>query len=238
MKSNGIKIKIYFTYLGGVIMAQYNQSSVVNQFVLSNKSLLAALLFLGVGGGVGYWYYLSRLSKQQVAQRVYAEALDEYMRGVAGSKDAWPNLETLVDVSYAHHESSVFAPYLLMLKAESLLWQSKLDDAIDVMQKAMQSIPVTSPLYFPYSTKLALMLIDSAQGDRNEKGVIELQKLAEDPANAIKDEARCALATHYLNKGNKEEAYALLDLVIQESKQNETSSPWVIKAKKIMNSDV
>jgi len=223
-------------------MAQHNQANPVNQSFDSIKSFFSDIsnnVWLGVLavialGGAAYWYRSRTVEKEQVAQRVYAEAIDEYQRGIGGVETAWPNLERLVDASYERHASSTFGPYLLVLKAESLVWQNKHDEAIDVMKKAMHEISTSSPLYFVYKTKFALMMLDSTQEQIRQDGVTQLRALIQDKENTNSDMARFYLGSYYRSNGDTQAAQALLITLVESQTDQESMSPWAQKAQEML----
>jgi len=193
------------------------------------------ILFVVIAlGGAGKWYRMRMTNQEQLAQRVYTEALDEFQRGLAGYDAAWPNIVRLVDVAYERHASSTVAPYLLALKADALVREDKQDEAINTMSTALEKIPTTSPLYFLYKTKQALMMLDSKQEQIKQNGINVLRKLAQNNDNTNNDMARFYLGSYYIAIGDKKTGEPLLVSLMESQEGQESKSPWVEKAEQLL----
>lgn len=189
--------------------------------------LLYSISLIAIGGFFVFRWY--SYSYQEKAQRVYAEAADQFRTGLSGVQGAWLDLEFISQLGYEHYSSSLFGPYFLALKAEGQLQQKKYQEAISTLDQMMQQLSSDSPLFFVYATKNALIKLDSQDQKVREQGVKELASVAYNPKNIYRDEARYYLGLCQLIAGEREAAKTTWMSLVEEysAYESEKASPWV-----------
>lgn len=159
-----------------------------------NKSLqmiIAIIIASGfiVAGWAGYSFYTFK--KTQKAHQVFVDCFAEFEKNMSAPKGQarWDDVVRAFDIAYQRYGSSVFGPSFLAYKASALIYQDKLEDAIPVMQKAVDALKHRSLLYPSYALKLALMKIDSSKQAVQQEGQTLLKGLADDDKNPQQDAA-------------------------------------------------
>lgn len=198
--------------------------------------ILYGLIILGAGGAFFAlnWYFGKQADK---AQRMYSEAADQYHKAIAGYTTAWEDLEFIAQAGYDRYKNSLFGPYLLNFKAEAQLSQKKDEQALETVEKMVNTLDRSSVLYPFYKTKLALMKLDSADPATQDKGLKELEVLAYDKRNGNYDQALYYLGLYYWIEDNKEKAVSTWRHLVQElgAYENEKASPWATLAEDKLN---
>lgn len=166
------------------------------------------LVCLGLAGAVWYGYTWYRRSKEQKAYKDLAESIDGYtkVRHSGGKAEKWADVERGFQTGAQRNSSSKLHPYFLAFQADALIEQGKLNEALALMNKAVNALSRTNPLYFLYALKRALMSIDSSDEATKKEGRQELASLAKDPANPMQDMARYYAGLESLGHGDKTEA--------------------------------
>jgi len=136
--------------------------------------MMAVLLGVAVGGFYLYKYYI--YNKQATAQKVLSECLIEYERA-AGGMGSWYDVEVALEMGYEQNTGSKLAPYFLAYKADAMLEQGKKQEALAVLQEALEKISPKDDLYGLYAVKLALMKLDNP--DSKKEGLQSLEDIAE-----------------------------------------------------------
>jgi hypothetical protein len=161
---------------------------------LRNKQVVYLAILLGVAivgaGGFGIYKYFS-IQKAKEAHSAFQDSLIEFnkMLQVDPKNQKWEQVVKIFDTAYQRYGSSVMGPYLLAYKAEALVYDNKLEDAIKIMSNSVNSLKQKSPLYYVYAIKLALMKTDSKDSKAKAEGEKELETLANDTKNFQRDEA-------------------------------------------------
>lgn len=189
---------------------------------------LAALLLIG-GAYTGYKYYYRGI--QRAAQRDFAQAMQTYNEAVGGQakkENIWNEVEFAFKTGYEQNKSSSIAPFFLAYQSEALLKLNNKEEAYKVLTQAVDSMK--SPFSYFYQIKQALMEIDMNQAD---KGVKQLESLANDTKNQFADLANFYLAEYYWSKNditNAQKHFALVASKTSDDKESIAQAPWVQSA--------
>lgn len=145
------------------------------------SSVVLGLVLVSAGFAGYHWYSLHRT---QQAHTIFAQCMQEFERALS-SDDAslWTDVERAFATGYKSYPRTAIAPYFLAFQAEALIHQDKQEEARVLFADAVKKISKSSPLYYLYATKLALMNMDTQL----------LTKLADDHKNSYRD-----MALYYL----------------------------------------
>lgn len=159
-----------------------------------NKSLQLVIAVIVASATIvaGWWAYsFYTVKKTEKAHQVFVDCFAEFEKNMSAQKGQarWDDVARAFDIAYQRYGSSVFGPSFLAYKASALINGDKLEDAIPVMQKAVDSVKHSSLLYPSYALKLALMKIDSTKQPLQQEGQALLKELADDDKNPQQDAA-------------------------------------------------
>lgn len=190
-----------------------------------NRAITIALgiLVAALIGGYGYYWYKTRLEYN--AQRDFAESAEDYYKLFASAKagKAWHDVEQGLAYRAEQNKNSTLAPYFLVYQADALLQEGKTAQALTILNNALSQLPKSSPIYYLYSIKRALIKLDSEQEAERAQGVSELDKLSTEKDNPYQDMASYYRGYHAWNIGSKAEARQIWS---QMSKFAQQGSPW------------
>lgn len=159
-----------------------------------NKSLQIIIAVIVASGTIvaGWWAYsFYTLKKTQKAHQVFIDCFAEFEKNISAPKGQarWDDVVRAFDLAHKKYGSSVFGPSYLAYKSTALIYGDKLEDAIPVMQEAVNALSKKSLLYPSYALKLALMKIDSSKQPMQQEGQALLKELAQDDKNPQQDAA-------------------------------------------------
>lgn len=162
------------------------------------------LVGVGVVAGLTWWGYSTyRVTVNEKAQLALAVRLDQFEK-VAAAKDAaaeqWQAVAQGLSTDFNEHKSSDLAPFFLTFEAEALHRAGKAADAIALLNKALDTMGVSNPLYYLYKIKAVLLAQDAQQ----------LQELAADVHNPHRGYALYEVWHQAWVAGNREAAAAAL----------------------------
>lgn len=208
----------------------FGDSSSVNAY---KRSISYGLIGLGIiagasAGYVGYrWHVVNR---ERDAQKAFAESLQLY-RTAFEKPELWSEVALAFEQGRMQHASSLLAPYFRAYQADALSYQNKTEEALTAVQDAVASLSTSSPLYYLYATKQALMKMDSAQKELAQAGLQELEALSQNSSNKQRDMALYYLGAYHQAHNNAAQARQVWqDLVTGFASQAEASSPWAALA--------
>lgn len=175
------------------------------KFVLGG--LLGVLLF-----AAGFFMYRWRsVVVQEKAVSAFLDCMEDYDSAVSAKTDEvkgqlWTEAAMNFETGYLQNKSASFSPYFLAFQADALSRRGELEEAIQLMNKVVKKIPKSSPVYYMYKMKWALMCVDSSDEKVRDSGVSELKTLAYDRENPNNDFALFYLGKYFANKGDVEAA--------------------------------
>ncbi len=193
--------------------------------VTNIASLALFGLLVTVGMVTMYRYYMSkRLAKAQVS---FAEIMHEYQSALHGNDKEWTDVRLKSASSYDADQKGTMAPYLLMLEADALVHDGKLELACDRIDNALTAIPKNSPIYPIYKTKRALIKLDIGNAASKQQGLDELSVLAYDVDNKNRDYAQYFLGLYHWSHQDIASAIRVWRELLTAQKQERLSdSPW------------
>ncbi len=188
----------------------------------------ALVLGIAVAGYFGYRYIIARNTR--AAQLVFAEGLEAFttMSQAKPNDRKWQEVATTFDEAYKRYPRTAFSPAMLAYKAQALVFDNQLAAAVDVMQTVVSSLRKSSPLYYPYKTKLALLKHDSSDKVLQETGAQELDALAKTIQNPVQDWAQYYLGYFAMLDGDSTRAQAVWNELISQHEK----SAWTTLARK------
>ncbi len=186
-----------------------------------------ALLGLTIWGAYAYF----EAKKVEEAQKAFSQALTEFEKNVQAERamQHWEEVISAFDAGYQKYGGTPFAPYFLAYKAQSLLYANKPEAALEVTAHVVNGAKKSSPLYYLYATKLALMKIDGVDQAMREQGLGDLENLASDIKNPQRDWAAYELGAYFLAVGNKGRANQVW---AQLAARGGSNSVWAISAQR------
>jgi tetratricopeptide (TPR) repeat protein len=187
--------------------------------------IIAASVTIGLLVALAVYQYFEMNTRSESAQMALFETLQEFDKAVQ-MPDLWTDIEVASKTGYRQYKSTSIAPYFLLLQAQALAEQGKHDEALALMEEAINAIDVHSPLYYIASTKLARMQLDSTDEATKNKGFTSLEKLAQDQKNMQRDQALYFLGHHFKNQSDNAQAVSVWSRLIEEFKNHTISSPW------------
>lgn len=207
------------------------------------------LLLIGVlavivltGGLIGYQWHVSNV--QSRAQKSFLDCMDAYKQALTAmlnvsteakkqQKDLWQEAEVAFKVGYDQNKSSTLAPYFLALQADAFIYQEKQQEALGLLKQAVDLIPASSVFSSWYRIKLAMLRID--QEDMRERGLQDLDQLANDKNNPFRDLALFNLGAYYWARYEKDKARDVWQqLVANFPLDGLQASGWAVRAKQTL----
>jgi hypothetical protein len=164
-------------------------ATVHNEKNIRYLAVLAGLIVLGLAAWGGYSYIT--LKRSEEAQKALSEGIAEFDRAHTGEEKEthWDDVVRGFQTGYERYSSTWAGPFFLVYKSQALLANHKFDEALAEMTKAVAAMKKSSPLYYFYVTKLALMKLDSQDKATKDAGMQELTALAENAKNPERERA-------------------------------------------------
>ena len=196
------------------------------------KELFIVLCILG---GIGSGFLLYRIYvvyREQAAQNVLAQYVQEYHQMQNAQPADWQRVAKLFQLGSEQQSNSYLAPYFLLFQAEALLREDKKQEALTVMDKLVEQ-SVNSPLLLLFETKRALIKIDEPDETVQKSGLEELERLAENEKNKFRDTAQFYLGYYYWVNNSIAQAQKIWQILVDDQyKEKLAPSPWVDLVKK------
>lgn len=137
---------------------------------------------------LGWWGYRTfSMARDRRAQLALVEQLDR-LDGVRANVNAdpisWEALEVGFGRGYIEHSASSMAPFFLVFQADALAHMGQHDEALKVLDKAVERMTPRTDVYYLYATKRAVMRLDSSDEKIGAQGKRELLDLAQTAGNS------------------------------------------------------
>lgn len=221
---------LYFIILKSIEEFFYEYGFNIARYIRSIMIAILAILVVG-GGYMGYRWYA--VSKEQHAHQAIADYMRDYQSAMnLNTLAEWQRVDGLLSLGYTHHKKTQIAPFFLMLRAEALLRQHNLIEAIAVLEQAVNALPLQAPMRPLFITKRALVLLDHPEEAMQKEGLQELIKLARDKDNHYNDVALFYLGRYYWAQNNMQDAQKVWQELVDNSVMEQAyPSPWVKEAK-------
>jgi len=224
MKKNYIKAVFHETAaLAGTDLKKYMSFAYIRYIVsILGIACISAVTWYGYS-----WYTMRRDEKASMALNTI---IAEYAKAAEDTTADMGPLLHLFHEGYTAHASSSVAPFFLIYQSEILLKQGNRQEAIAVIQKAIDGLG-SLPVSYPYKTKHALMMLESADADVQQQGLGALIALAREPKNLYSDSALYFLGRYYMMRDQKEEAKMMWQELVELYEEDSAhASPWAVRA--------
>ncbi len=186
-----------------------------------------AIVAIAISGLI-YWQF-SRVQQEQNALQALSEILVEYNRAYENN-ELWQDVEVGARTGYRQYARSTLAPFFLGLQAEALMQQDKLNDAIITMDTMIKQLSTRSPFYDSYRIKSARMKLSSEDKVKQEEGLQELVKLAENQKKSQQQQAQYYLGLYYQDHDQIEKAHGLWKSLGSKEEKPDMRSVWAMMA--------
>src|SRR5437868_10788485 len=93
----------------------------MSSYFHDKKTMIVLCVVLALGAGSFGAYKWVVASREQRAQKFFAECVEEYNRVIAQQSGAWEEVEKAFAAGYEKHGSSSIAPYFLAFQADALV---------------------------------------------------------------------------------------------------------------------
>ena len=188
---------------------------------------VSAVIVIGIGG---YTFY--KKQKESAAYSTFYDCMQEYQLAIKNSS-LWTQVEMQCSLGYEQHSNTNVAPYFLVMKSDALLRQEKREEALTVLDNALQLLPEMSPLLMLYQTKRGLLALDMNDPTLQKKALVELDQFAHDAKNSNRDLALYYVGLYYWSHDNLDDARRIWqELITQFPEETGLAvSPWAQAAK-------
>lgn len=208
-------------------------NSFIDFFIKYKNHFMAVVVAVGLMIGAAVYFRMSRLKLEASAQQALSESLDDFNKAF-DNPELWYDVEISAKTGYKQFSSSSLAPYFLVLQAEALMQQGKIQDSLAIMDSMLKSLVTNSPLYYLFKIKYARMKLDSNDANQEASGLQDLIALSNDKKNNQQDEARYYLGLHYMNHDDLEKAHMVWQELVKAEQDSETISPWALMAEQAL----
>ena len=140
-------------------------------------ALLLGAMFLGRS-----WYIASR---ERAAEKDLSAYITQYYNAMGAEQPQWAQVASLFEVGYTQHSSSYVAPYFLMYQADALLQQGSIDEALKIMNTALQISSESAPFYQLMRTKYYLTILDVPEHPDRDLALTTLYEIGSDKTNSF-----------------------------------------------------
>jgi hypothetical protein len=216
-----------FKALWIIVKNSFKEKKVENGKTKKTDRSTSAFLIVLVGVGLvygGFWSYRWYGARREAqAQKTFADVL-QLVEQAKQNPQQWADVAAACTAGYDLNSSSKLAPFFLLYRADALVAQGDVAQAMTVMQDGISKMSSSNPVRSLYAVKLGLMKIDSADQTVKAAGLQELEKLAQqDTAGA--DMAAYYLGLHFWQAGDVQKAKDAWKRLIGTSSQ-ENASPY------------
>lgn len=216
------------------------------------KQIIASVVIVVIIVGCTFGYFHYRKSYEQGAHTALVEAMKYFNAKVKSESESsseeidffdkkefsshdekWEKVAAVFKEGYESYKSSGIASMFLAYQSEALNKQSKIDEAIVVLNKALREIKSEEVKQY-YKVKLALMTIDKGKDSPElvEQGIGILKSIATQDDNVANDLALYRLGEYYWYEKNFEETKNYWNqLLLKYGEKSERPSPFVSKMK-------
>lgn len=188
--------------------------------------LFGTFMLVAIIAGIGsYWWY--RTDQQRQASFALIGSLEDFEKMI--SRPTKPSSEAITDLEQAFlagsslYASTSFAFFFEAFAAEMHILKGNHAEALTLLEKSLGKLSHTSPFYYLYATKVALLQIDSADKEVRDRGHVALKELSENQHNPQRDMALYYRGNAALLAGNRDEAITLWSSLTRGA---EKSLPW------------
>ncbi len=203
------------------------------QFLKYRLPIIVIVLVVGpsIGGFFGYRFYRSGIESSAQAEFTTAmkyfdapvQTVDlktdqlslEDVEIFSSEEEKWTRVAETFRKGYENNTSSGIAPMFLAFQSEALVNLGKFDEAIGVLKKVIDLLK-DDTIKDPYQVKLALMQLDSKDGNVQKDGLELLQSMSGKSESYVRDLALYHLGEYYWVKKNFAEAKNYWSTLVSE----------------------
>ena len=205
----------------------------------AKEALLGGIL-LGVAAGYfGYGFYAK--NREQQAFGALSEVVDSFEKAQYDnlhsekgadkdlSENKWQDTEILLEALYKQNKRSYLAPYFLIFKSQIILERGgSIDEALKILEEALEKMPKKSSLFEFYNLKRILMSFDSQEELVRKEALHDLIATAKDEKGYAFEEASYLLGIYYISGGDMQNARDVLENALKfADKKALLPSGWV-----------
>ncbi len=206
-----------------IVQSSYQE---IKKFKYVKELLIVLCLLAGIAGSF-LLYRIYAVYKEQSAQNVLAQYIQEFNQIEDGQSADWQRIAKLFQRGSEQQSRSSLAPYFLLFQAEALLRENKKQEALAAIDELIKQ-SANSPLLPLFKTKRSLLKLDEPDEAVQRSGLEELKKLAEDKKNQFRDTAQFYVGHYYWVNNSIEQAQAIWQTLVDEQyKEKLATSPWV-----------
>jgi tetratricopeptide (TPR) repeat protein len=184
---------------------------------------LGLLTLLTIGWFSYKWYSVCRGKR---AQQILGECLQEYQIATNSVQPLWSEIHLMNDLGFDQASGSSLQPFFLVMQAQALAHQHKMDEAAELMQKAIEMLDAASPYKNYFALTKSLMQLDATNKDEKAQGFEQLQLLAQDQNNQYRDAAMYHVGDYYFADNNFGKAKEVWQKLVDQ-KAEFADSPWI-----------
>lgn len=185
---------------------------------------ILALLVLG-----WFAFHTYKVYQGERAQRILGESLQEFQIAMNTVQPQWSEVQLMTELAGQQTAGAALHPFFLVMQAQAAAQQNKIDEAIGLMQQAINELPSHSPYKLYYVLTKNLMQLDASTDKEKEQGVASLQELAANVENPYRDAALYHLGDYYASLNQDDKAVQVWQELV-ELAEIFSSSPWVALA--------
>lgn len=216
----------------------YRLNDVMPDWAQSRVAILGlSVAVVGVLAGGGWFLYYQRsVAREQAAQLILAQCLNEYEKGITDATVA-SQVDGMAQVGYRQYGNTHIGPFFLALRVDALLAQGQRDEALKLLQEVIKGL-ASQPMFAQlYRIKYALILLDTVDAAQVEQALSLLEQEAHYAQGYNNDRALYYLGAYYGANGNTERAQQYWnELVSLPAANDQSQSPWAHLAKEKLES--
>lgn len=193
------------------------------KFVYVSVAVLA-LLVLG-----WFSFHSYKVYRGKQVQLILGESLQEFQTAMNVEQPQWGEVALMNELAAQQASGSALHPFFIVMQAQALAQQHKVDEAVVLMQQAIDGLPSCSPYRVYFALTKSLMQLDASSQEEKNAGFATLQTLANDTENPYRDAALYHVGDYYfaMNEAVKSRE-AWMQLLEQSAAF--PGSPWVALA--------
>lgn len=184
----------------------------------------AALLVLG-----WFAFHSYKVYQGKRAQRILGESLQEFQTAMNTVQPQWGEVQLMNELGAQQTSGAALHPFFLVMQAQAAAQQHKIDEAVVLMQQAIDGLPSYSPYKIYFALTKSLMQLDASTQEEKDKGFATLQTLAQDTANPYRDAALYHVGDFYFAVNDAAKAKEVWSQLVAQSDVFK-GSPWVTLA--------
>ena len=193
------------------------------KFVCMGVSALA-LLVLG-----WFAFHSYKVYQGKRAQRILGESLQEFQEAMNVAQPQWGDVQLMNELGAQQTSGAALQPFFLVMQAQALAQQKKVDEAVTTIQQAINELPAGSPYKAYFGLTKSLMQLDASTQEAKDAGFAALQTFAQDNANPYRDAAMYHVGDYYFALNETAKALEVWSQLVAQSAAF-ANSPWVALA--------